>query len=119
MFSRRSFLAWLPAFLCGVSAAPRLVDAVEIDRSRSGPVSKREAVPKLGVYVVKKATLEAQPGDHVIVRDSHSALHRYLGYLDLKAMLQSGALEWVRDITPTSSGAIRTVTHRSILRLVR
>lgn len=79
----------------------RLDDEYAIASSRDMTVP--EAVLKSGVYVVTKALLGVQPGDQVTVRDSHSALHRYLGYLDLKAMLQSGALEWVRDITPTSS----------------
>ena len=117
--SRRSFLARLSAFLGGAAAVPGLVEAAPVEPNhepfQAGTESERKTecstVTDVDVvYVVTKAILDAQPGDHVIVRDSHSALHRYLTYLDLNAMLQSGALEWVRDITPTSR--MRTVEHQ-------
>ena len=44
-----------------------------------------------GVYVVTKAILDAQPGDHVTVCPDDQPvgmLHRDLGSLDLKAMLR-------------------------------
>ena len=81
MFSRRSFLARLSAFLGGAVAVPGLVEAAEGDRpSLASPSTGGELTcdpakkchMKSGVYTVTKAILDARPGDQVTVRDDRS-----------------------------------------------
>ncbi len=55
-----------------------------------------------GVYVVTNPipSIGAHPGDHVVVRETHVALHRYLADFDTETTLRSGLIERVADVTP-------------------
>ena len=65
------------------------------------PALVRDDTPGGGVYLVTKPipAVGARAGDRIIVRSTHSAMHRYLrSDLDIAAMARSGSVEREGDV---------------------
>ena len=105
MTSRRSFLARLSAFLGGAAAVPGLVEAAPVEPGQRVVTDEDVNLTRTiqhGVYLVGNDIygLDVESGDHIIVRATHAALHRYIDDEMLIVLKDYGNLTWVKHLDP-------------------